>query len=123
MENEPEVWGEFSGNNNNNGDPIFWDFLTNPLCGIGSDSTDPASYVSYTFAHHAMASLPNGKYADAAAAQQYHYATGGAYWNPPFDWLFMGYWQTPPTRGLVQLPSPSNYLEFPTISMSGMLVI
>lgn len=115
MQSEPEVWGEFS---DSNGNPTFWDFLSNPLCGIGSDSTDPGSYVSYTFAHHAMVSLHNGKYAAAVAAQRYHFSTGGGYWNPPCDWPFSGYWNI----GLVTLPNPPNPREY-RISMLGMPVI
>lgn len=118
LQSEPEVWGEFSGDYDNNGNPIFLDFLTKPLCGIGSDSDDPANYNVYTFTHHAMVSLHNGNYADAAAAQQYHFSTFGGYWNPPCDWPFTGYWHI----GLVVLPNPSNPKTYP-ISMLGMPVI
>jgi hypothetical protein len=72
-------------------------FVTNPVCPIGSESSEPANYYSTVWNFHQVSTRvgigPNRVY-DACLAMKWT-LTGGPYWNPPRDWPHGGYWQTP----------------------------
>jgi hypothetical protein len=97
-------------------------FRTQPICGIGSDSTMPWTYVQFDFTHHAVARpVGSNNIVDGSAAQWLHFQTGTGYQNPPVLWPLAGYWQSPSSRGLVELPSPSSAVPF-NMNMSNFTV-
>ena len=88
-------------------------FHTNPLCPIGSDSTQSSLYSSYFWSFHQITTpLSSGSGGtdvyDSCAAQRYD-LDGDPFYNPPFKWPLNtdyrnSYWQTDPELGLVATP-------------------
>jgi hypothetical protein len=90
-------------------------FNSQPVCLIGSSPTNFAYYSVSTWAWHQIAQ-PGGRVAttyvyDVCAAHWVDLA-GNGYQNPPIKWPLVGFWQTAPNRGLVDIPDPSSPLLF-----------
>lgn len=67
-------------------------FQTTPICAIGSNAANDASYVNYMFGMHQIDNGLSGVY-DACAAQYYD-LSGNSWKKPIYGWLLNGYWQT-----------------------------
>lgn len=87
-------------------DVTWGQFVTNPLCPIGSDPTRDWTYDTFEWIMHQFCFSADAYVYDACAAQMYD-LSGNAYRNPPFRWPLNGFWQTIPNLGLVANPSPS----------------
>ncbi|ARU40162.1 hypothetical protein CCB80_03020 [Armatimonadetes bacterium Uphvl-Ar1] len=67
------------------------DFLTNPICPIGSDATNTSNYRHVSFSMHQQTRVLSNVF-DGALALVYD-LSGANYKNPPANWDVFQYWQ------------------------------